>query len=362
MSWDVAVVGGGLAGAATALRLARAGRSVVLLERHADPHDKVCGEFLSGDAVAALRDLDIDPAALGAVRVERVRLRSGPVQAEAPLPFTAFALSRRRLDEALLRRAGDEGAVVRRGSTVRELLADGSGIRLRDVERDHTADRAVLATGKHDLRGWGRPAASDLIGLKLHLRLAEDRRATLARTCELYLFDGGYAGLQPVEEDRVNLCFVVTRDRYRALGRDWHAVVRSVPGLGSRLDGANAIQARPLAIAGIPYGYLADGGDDRPVYRVGDQAAVIPSFTGDGMAIALHSARLVAEALLAGEESPAYHRRLVGELRRPLAVAGLVDTLAQGRLTRQLLLLACRAMPWLIGGIALHTRAVQIGR
>ncbi|MGE3742801.1 MAG: NAD(P)/FAD-dependent oxidoreductase, partial [Geminicoccaceae bacterium] len=233
---DVAVVGGGLAGAATALRLARAGHSVALLERQAEPHDKVCGEFLSGDAVVELDGLGVDLAALGAVPIGRVRLRSGSLQAEAALPFCAFGLSRRRLDEALLHLCAGAGVLVRRGAAVHELSENGSGIRLRGAGFEHLADRAVLATGKHDLRGWRRGGASGLIGLKLHLRLADGPQAVLAGTCELYLFEGGYAGLLPVENGMANLCLVVTRDRYRALGHGWRAVIRSVPARGPSLD------------------------------------------------------------------------------------------------------------------------------
>ncbi|MGE3743468.1 MAG: electron transfer flavoprotein, partial [Geminicoccaceae bacterium] len=108
-------------------------------------------------------------------------------------------------------------------------------------------------------------------------------------------------------------------------------------------------------------GYLAADEPSLRVYRVGDQAAVIPSFTGDGMAIALLSARFAAAALLTGEEAPEHHRRLASAVRRPLAWAGSIDTLAQGWCTRQLLLLACRVAPMLIGRMALRTRAAPVG-
>ena len=152
---------------------------------------------------------------------------------------------------------------------------------------------------------------------------------------------------------------VVTRDHYRRLGRDWRAVIRPITPLAAQLDGAEAISARPLSVAGMPYGHLVADRDRRPVYRVGDQAAVIHSFTGDGMAIALRSARLAATALLEGKEASAYHQQLAGELRRALALAGSVDALAHGWFTRQLLLLACRALPGLIGSIARRTRVIS---
>lgn len=304
MSWDVAVVGGGLAGAAAAAHLARAGRRVVLLERERRAHDKVCGEFLSGDAAAELAELEARPDRLGAAPVERVRIASGRVVAETPLPFAAWGLSRRLLDQRLLRHAAACGAVVRRGQAVRRLEPDGAGVRLRCGDGPTVAAVAILATGKHDLHGWGRPGSSRLIGLKLHLRLDERQRQGLAGAVELALFDRGYAGLQLVEDGVANLCLVVSADRFAALGRDWRRLVAAVPALAGRLAGSAALHARPLAVAGMPYGHLATADGDASVYRVGDQAAVIPSFTGDGMAIALHSARRAAEAVLAGRPRP----------------------------------------------------------
>ena len=179
MSWDVAVVGGGLGGAAAASRLALAGRRVVLFEREHGRHDKVCGEFLSGDAAAELAELDVRLDRLGAMPIERVRVVSGRIEAAATLPFPAWGLSRRVLDDRLLRQAAGHGADVRRGTAVRALEVDGGGVRLQCSDGVATAAVAILASGKHDQRGWRRPGASMLIGLKLHLRLDETQRRAL---------------------------------------------------------------------------------------------------------------------------------------------------------------------------------------
>ena len=90
MSAEALIVGGGPAGAALAALLARAGRRVILIEREAGPHDKVCGEFVSGEAAAYLHALGLDPAGLGAVAIDTVRLAARGASAEAALPFPAF--------------------------------------------------------------------------------------------------------------------------------------------------------------------------------------------------------------------------------------------------------------------------------
>jgi flavin-dependent dehydrogenase len=173
---------------------------------------------------------------------------------------------------------------------------------------------------------------------------------------ELALFRGGYAGLQLVEDGVANLCLVVNRDRFTALGRDWRRLVASVPHLAMRLAGADARQPRPLAVAGMPYGWLAGEGPTHPVYRLGDQAAVIPSFTGDGMAMALQSARVAADAVREGTLPSSYQRGLARTFRGPVRKAGFVAALAAPPLAQHLLAAAGNAAPWLVAKLAGATR------
>lgn len=373
---DVAIAGGGLGGAAAACRLAEAGRRVVLVEREAAPaRHKVCGEFLSVEAQQHLERLGLGPAGttpvpLGGAPIDRVRLVHGSARAETDLPFPAWGLSRHRLDAWLLAQAERRGVAVRRGRAVQDLRADGAGVRLATAggETALAADAVILATGKHELRGHRRVGApgSDLIGLKIHLRLAAVEGQALHRHVELVLFDGGYAGLQPVEDGLANLCLLVTKARFAALGRDWRRLVAAVPHLARRLDGADPCWPRPLAVYKVPYGYLhdvdadasADAAEGRaaPVYRVGDQVAVIPSFTGDGMAIALRSAELAADAILAGRPAASFHREAVRVFAPPLRAAGLVAAAGGRPWSQAAVVAACRLAPGLLTAVARHTR------
>jgi flavin-dependent dehydrogenase len=357
MNWDVAIAGGGPAGAAAACHLARAGRRVVLLERERQPHHKVCGEFVSVEAGRHLASLGGRGLLGAAARIESVRLVRGRTEAAAPLPFLAWGLSRRRLDAWLLDQAERDGVAVCRGRTAQTLAADRAGVRLETAGGPVVAGAALLATGKHELRGHRRQGrGSDLIGLKLHLRLAEAERRALARHVELVLFEGGYAGLQPVEGGLANLCLLVGKGWFAGLGRDWRRLVLSVPHLARRLDGAGACWLRPLAIYGMPYGYLHGAGDEGAVYRVGDQVAVIPSFTGDGMAMALHSGAAAAGAILAGRPPAAFHRDVAAAFRRPVRLATLVSSAAGRPWLQGALATVCRLAPGLIGEIASRTR------
>lgn len=342
------VIGGGPAGASAATRLAAAGCPVTLYERNAVPTDKVCGDFLSGEAITALRDLGLDVFALGAEQVRHLRLFSGDHSAVCELPFIAAGLSRRILDEALLNLAADRGATIHRGHTVRGL--------------DPTHDGATfLATGKHDLRGLPRPARNTgPIGLKTYYVLDPVQAAALASHVELVLLPGLYVGLQQVEDGNTVLCLTVSRARFAQVGGadGLFESLQDSPHLRHRLRGAVPTLEHPMAVAGTPYGFLyrVATGDPPALYRLGDQAAVIPSLTGDGVAIALHSARLATEAWLNNQDAVAYHLRLRRELRRPIGLANLVHAAWQQPILADWIVRLCRQYPSLPRLLARATR------
>lgn len=354
------VIGGGPAGSIAALRLAETGRSVLLIEREPAAHHKVCGEFLSREAVDYLSQSGIDPLSLGAVSVRNLHVSSGGKIAGSALPFPALSLSRRILDEALLARAEQAGCRIIRGVSAESLqpfrdhwlssLSNGATIR---------ANTVFLATGKHNLRGLTRTPApqSDLIGFKMHWALNPASVASLRETMELFLFSGGYGGLALVEGDIANLCLVVRRSTLRKLGA-WpqllSAILRANPHLRSLLDGGAPLWPRPLAISPIPYGYLAR--KSIGLWRIGDQAAVIPSFTGDGISIALHSGALAAQMFIAGKSSTDFQSLLSSQLRQSISLA---TRLSQSALTcagRTLALPALSRFPHAMRWIASATR------
>jgi flavin-dependent dehydrogenase len=339
---DVLIVGGGPAGAAAACHLATAGCDVLLCERERQPRPKVCGEFLSASACAELAALDVPPDALGAAPSSHVRLVHGTRQARAALPGAACGLSRERLDEQLLVRAGECGARIRRGLSVRRLGYTGDRWRAALADRGAIeAPVVLLATGKHDLRSHRRPrpAGADVIGFKMRWRLADAQAAELAGHVELVWFDGGYAGLQPIEHGLANLCLVIAAAAFARLGRSWPRLLEhlasTAPHFGARLRGARPAWPRPATIAGVPYGHVhRDKARGDGLYRAGDQFAVIPSFTGEGVALALRTARLAALRILAGEPAAAYHRAAGREIRRPMRAARTLARLTRSPLGR----------------------------
>jgi len=353
------VVGGGPAGAALATLLARSGRQAVLIEREARPHDKVCGEFISGEAAAYLHALGLNLPALGAVAIDKVRLAARGAPAQASLPFPAFSLSRRRLDEALLALAAGAGVDLRRGAKVKGLVRSAAAWRANlDDGEEIEAETAFLATGKHDLRGLRRPAGlhGGLVGFKMHFRPAPAQAEALAGAVELHLFPGGYAGLEPIEDGLINLCLVADRKTVAkgAFPELLLAIRAACPLLDQRLAGAEPLWRRPLAIAAIPYGHVARSDDG--LWRLGDQAAVIPSFAGDGLGIALHSAHAAAAAYLAGEPAEAFQRQLAADLGLRVKGAALLSRLLVQPWAQPMAVGLTRLRPQLLSATAAKTR------
>lgn len=341
------IAGGGLAGASAACALAQAGQRVVVMERSTGPSDKICGEFLSTEAQHYLARIGLDPLVLGGHVITRMRVVRGSRVVQADLPFRGLGLSRRVLDEALLHHATASGAEVRRGETV--------GVMSPEIR--------FLATGKHDVRNDRRALGNppeELVGFKMYFRLKPRQQEELSGAVEVILFADGYAGLQLVEGGKANLCLLIHRDRLARVGGTWNALLadlqRESPRLRQRLGGGEPLLERPLTIARVPYGFMHTPALSETTFRLGDQACVIPSFSGDGMSMALHSAALAVRCHLRGESAHDYHRRLRADVSGPIRRAGAIYRLGRWVPGQVALMQAMRVWPGLLRRAAMATR------
>jgi menaquinone-9 beta-reductase len=363
-SWkdEVLVIGGGVAGCAAAIALSRKGRSVTLIEREPTPRHKVCGEFLSGEALEDLRALGIDVAALGAVPIPYVRLAAARRAAEALLPFPAASLTRKTLDTALIAEAIAAGVRVECGRSVQSLSRTTAGMWQATLDDGAVceAPTAFLATGKHDLRGYARPKDPQRwVAFKMYYRLVPAQAAELEYASELMLYPGGYGGIQPVEGGIANLCWVVQQRYLARVGHRWDNFLAKMqqdcPHLAMRLAGAEPLFDKPVAITHIPYGHIRRTTEDG-LYCIGDQAAVIPSFTGDGISIALHTARCAVAACLADEPAPLFQARLRSALLPQMRLAQFAADGLNNSLARAVLPFCLRVWPGVMRVTARLTR------
>jgi flavin-dependent dehydrogenase len=330
----VAIVGGGPAGAALAVRLAGAGRSVVVLERSPAWHWRAGGVFSSPAAMAALRRVGLGDTTLAAaarpipaMRVESrggttFRLTYGAESGGEP----AVGFDRCRLDTALLALAETAGAEIRRGWSVTEVALDarrspGAGrLVARAADGEPHLLEADVVVGADGLRSVvARAARVDRpvrlpprVGLTYHL--GDPGAGNGPRDARLRVLRDGYVGIAPVPGGRVNVGIV--------LGRSWRAVLAQE---GARSVAAGIVAAIPPTeedavawrdtapldrIEGAwPLGHRVTRRAGRDWLLVGDAAGFLDPFTGEGLHRALVSAELAAAAILAGDRGRGRDRR-----------------------------------------------------
>jgi flavin-dependent dehydrogenase len=357
--FDAIAVGGGLAGAAFALELARSGKRVAVIERASGPALKVCGDFLSGEAQELLAHLGLDLAALGATEITRLRLVNGERRATGELPFVARGLSRLRLDEALLMRAQAAGAELIRGEAVTAVEPVDGMVRVRVGGKSYEGRAAALATGKHNLRGFPRSSGTQT-AMKITFQPTPANFAALDGIVQLVSYRGGYIGACNVEDGAVTICWLREERDMQALGSDWRAHLDDIAGqssaLGDLLSGARFLSPRPAAVSAIPYGYVRREVIAANLFPLGDQLCVIPSFTGDGTSLALSSGLAAASAVLGGEAAGKFQRDFLARIRAQFLWARAVETTFRYAPARVFGVGAISLVPGLVGLITNLTR------
>jgi flavin-dependent dehydrogenase len=316
--YDVAIAGAGPAGSTLALRLARAGFHVALVEAQPFPRSKPCGEFMSPEALPILRELGVlaEVRALGARELRGLTIQRAERRARgryrdvgrARAPFDhGFGVRREVFDHVLLRAALAVGSVdLLEGWRAERLMRAGDGaVRGLELRKRGAAAREVRAAftvGADGLRsrvagelGVRRPRAwLDRIALATRYRAAG-----LRDEAEAYLLDDGFFAAAPVDGGLLSLNLVVDRSAYRAAGLRPAAFLQrrlaQVPALRERLAGAERVED----VRGI--GPLSQR-TTRQVFDgaalVGDACGYVDPITGEGIFLALRGSELLAESLV----------------------------------------------------------------
>jgi hypothetical protein len=154
----------------------------------------------------------------------------------------------------------------------------------------------------------------------------------------------------------------VQRRYFARAGLRWEGLLAKMqqdcPHLAMRLDGAEPLLDKPITITHIPYGYIRRATEDG-LYCIGDQAAVIPSFTGDGISIALHTARRAAAAYFAAEPSRVFQAKLGSAMLPQMRLAEFAANGLNNSLARAVLPFCLRVWPGAMRVTARLTRVTQ---
>ncbi len=351
------MLGAGPAGCAAAIALARAGVATTIIDRSAQVGDPLCGGFMSWRTLAQLDALGVQTDDLGGQRVDHLRLFAHGRDVHTPLPQPALGLSRHAFDSRLRQVALSLGTGLEI-DTIRSL----AGGMAHGQQRDWSARTLFLATGKHDIRGFSRPRAARDPALGLRIRLPADatRTALIGSAIELHLFRGGYAGIVLQEGGSANVCLALRKSALAKAGGDPALLLDSVASdndhFAARL-GSDWRTARIETVGAVPYGWIART-TEPGLFRLGDQAAVIPSLAGEGMSIALASGVMAARHWLAGgaEAAQTYQRAFATRAHAPVQLAKAARTLAETRLGSTSALALARVFPALVLDLAERCR------
>ncbi len=303
-TYDVAIIGGGLAGLSMAIQCAAKGISVVLFEKENYPFHKVCGEYISLESKPFLESLGLPFADLNLTVINQLKLSDGKGKTYSfPLPLGGFGISRYFLDEALYNIAIGKGATIlteTKATNVSfendEFLVDSSAGLLK-------AKVVVSAYGKRsnlDIK-WNRSFAkqkanklNNYVGIKYHIRHDHP-----ANEIVLHNFYNGYCGMSKIEENKSCLCYLTTAENLKKSNNSITQMEKDIlfknPQLKKIFSTATFLYKEPLAISQISFTQKSQV--ENHVLMLGDSAGLITPLCGNGMSMALHSSKLAFEVI-----------------------------------------------------------------
>lgn len=371
-SAEILIIGGGLAGLVSAIHLLRAGRSVMLIEQHAYPRHKVCGEYISNEVLPYLRSLGLDPFSFGATSIDTLQLTTIKNKViEAALPLGGFGISRYTLDHELYKLACDLGL---------QFLED------KVTAVDLNGDRSVVSTltgrkveASIVLGAFGKRS---LLDKKMDREFAKHDAPYLAvkahyegdfpdHVVALHNFKGGYCGVSKVENDAINLCYITDYQAFKKFKNieDFQAeVLCKNSHLNEILKHARMTFASPLSISQISFSKKKS--IEQHMLMCGDSAGMIHPLCGNGMSMAIHSAQLASEAIIAYFTSSdrdraslekTYSTRWNAAFRSRLRTGRMLASLFRSERMSALMLSGLKAVPALLPRIikATHGEALQ---
>ncbi|MEM9895775.1 MAG: NAD(P)/FAD-dependent oxidoreductase [Bacteroidota bacterium] len=301
---QIGIIGGGLAGLVSGCLLAKAGHKVLLVEQKKYPFHRVCGEYISNEVKDFLVRHDLFPTALDYSNITQFKLTSiaGRVL-EMPLDLGGFGISRYKLDFFLVEKLKSLGGEIRHDRVIGcGLSQDKMRMQLKSDEELHF-DFVLGAFGKRsaldkELKRSFLRKKSPYIGVKYHI----ETDLIANNIVELHNFQGGYCGVNKVEEDRFNLCYLANRSSMNScknIGEMEENVLFRNPHLRRIFEGSEFIFKKPEVIHEITFE------EKEPVHNhilmIGDAAGMITPLCGNGMAIAINAARMAADLLIKSE-------------------------------------------------------------
>lgn len=296
---DVIILGGGLAGLVSAIHLSKAGKSVILVEKDQYPHHKVCGEYISNEVLPYLRSLVADPAVLAPTQLTKFEMSTPKSKLiRADLPLGGFGISRFTFDHFLYEKAKSAGALIVH-DTVLDVIYENEIFSVFTTAQNYRSRLVIGAYGKRST-----------LDVKLDRDFIKEKSAWLAVKAHyqgdfpndlvaLHHFKGGYCGVSKVENNMLNVCYLVNYasfKKYKNITAHREDVLYRNPYLKKVFENSIPQFETPLTISQISF--------DRKecvknhILMAGDTAGLIHPLCGNGMGMAIHAAKIASTLVI----------------------------------------------------------------
>ena len=296
-SFPVVIVGGGLAGLTAAIHLSKIGIRVLVIEKNSFPKHKVCGEYISNEVLPYLNWLNLNIFELQPTTITKLQFSTkNGTTINHKLSLGGFGISRYTLDEFLYKKA----------------LANGCKIIQETVKNiNFTADNFTITTSENSIikskiviGAFGKRSNIDQ---KINRNFIQKKSPWLAVKSHysgnfpndfvgLHNFEGGYCGVSKVENNKINVCYLAdykTFKRHKNIDEYQKKIVYKNPHLKTILENCTLLFEKPLTISQISF--EKKQAVENHMLMIGDSAGLIHPLCGNGMAMAIHSAKIASE-------------------------------------------------------------------
>jgi len=299
-TFDVIIVGGGLAGLTSAIHLSSRKKRVLLIEKNEYPKHKVCGEYISNEVLPYLNSLGINPINEGAKQITKVHIsttKSNLIKGE--LPLGGFGMSRYFLDNLLVNKAHLNGVQILKDTV--------DSIHFKKDSFTITTKSSGVFQSKITIGAFGKRSSLDQ---KMKRKFIQKKSPYLAvkihvkgvfpeNLVALHNFKGGYCGVSKVEDNAINVCYITeyrSFKKHKNITDFQEQVVFKNEHLRKIFKESTPVFEKPLTISQVSF-QTKNPVEDH-IIMCGDTAGMIHPLCGNGMGMAISSARLASVRIL----------------------------------------------------------------
>ncbi len=298
---EIIIIGGGLAGLTAGIHLSKKGISVTIIEKNEFPKHKVCGEYISNEVLPYLEWLDLKISDLKPTYIDKLEFSTANgTLIKTELPLGGLGISRYELDFYLYKKALSNGCKI--------LKEEVENIVFENEKFTISTSEGTILNAKLVIGAFGKRSNIDL---RLNRKFTQQKSPWLAVKAHysgefpndlvgLHNFEGGYCGVSKVENNRINICYLTKYSsfkEYKNIADFQNLVVKQNPHLQKIFENSKLLFEKPLTISQISF--VPKQAVENHILMIGDTAGLIHPLSGNGMAMAIHSAKIVSELVIA---------------------------------------------------------------